>query len=116
MQRASAHSLLALTLESQRLVILYPSTPAVDSSYLAIGNTGKTPQKYNHLMTILLYQVLFVSAMFNRIYSLPAGLQKVLGTVADENMPDFGVGFDLTASYGYVTLSNIQKFWLLTCL
>ena len=80
-----------------------------------VMTTEKTPsQKHNLIMAILLCQVLVASAMVNRIFSLPTGTQALLSTLAEEKLPQFGVGFDLTASYGYDPESNAQKVLLLT--
>ena len=59
-------------------------------------------------MAVLLCQMLVASAVFNGILSLPTGTQAVLSMSGEEDLPEFGVGFDLTASYGYATLSDIQ--------
>ncbi|KAL8793878.1 MAG: hypothetical protein Q9195_003497 [Heterodermia aff. obscurata] len=56
-------------------------------------------------MALLLCQMLVASMMFNGIFSLPAGSQAVLNTLGAEKLPEFGVGFDLTASYGTAAIS-----------
>ena len=58
---------------------------------------------YIYTMTVLLYGMLVAAAVMNGIACLPTKTQAVL-CILDRSQasdhPDFGVGFDLTASYG----------------
>ncbi|KAL8676222.1 MAG: hypothetical protein Q9186_007244 [Xanthomendoza sp. 1 TL-2023] len=59
-------------------------------------------------MTALLYRVLVAGSIFSEIISLPIRSQAVFGVPGRSNvrkLQDFGVGFDLTASYGTAAVS-----------
>ena len=60
-------------------------------------------------MAVLLCRMLVASVIFNGIISMPTGIQAVLNPVGIAKLPEFGVGFDLTASYGYAALPYSSK-------
>jgi len=51
-------------------------------------------------MAVLLRRLLVAAAVIKGSASLPTKTQAILSEVHAAELPDFGVGFDLTASYG----------------
>jgi hypothetical protein len=51
-------------------------------------------------MVVLLRPMLVAAAVIKGSASLPTRTQAVLSKAQASELPDFGVGFDLTASYG----------------
>ena len=60
------------------------------------------------IMSLSLFSMLTVSAIIHVSALMPS--QAILSSPSDSQvfrMPNFGVGFDLTASYGYVEIAQL---------